>query len=119
MSLEEPTVERTPYADVTRIVVATPQRRVEVAVPAEIPIVDLLSTLVRLGGDDLPDAGLGHGGWSLQSLGEGPLDLGKSLQDQNVRDGGCLFLRPRTQTLPAWTFDDVADAIATVVRDQT
>jgi len=46
----------------TRLVVHAPGRRLDVAFPANVPVVSVLPGLLRRAGDDLADGGLGHDG---------------------------------------------------------
>ncbi|WP_165521920.1 type VII secretion integral membrane protein EccD [Micromonospora zingiberis] len=96
-----------------------PERRLEVAVPAEVPIADLFPALLRHLGDNVADAGLAHGGWVLQRLGAPPLDEDSSVAALGLRDGETLHLRPRSEQIPPVHFDDLADGIATGVRSRS
>ncbi len=66
--------------DVCRLVLVGPASSVEVAVPAHVPLADLMPTLLGHLSPELADRGHAHGGWVLQRLGEPPLaeDLGTS-----------------------------------------
>jgi type VII secretion integral membrane protein EccD len=105
--------------DLCRVTIIAPNGRVDVALPVDVPVADLLPTLLRHAGADLADRGVVHGGWSLQRLGETTLDSGKSVTALNIRDGELLYLRPRQAQLPELAFDDVVDAIATASRDRS
>jgi len=59
--------------DLCRLNICGPARRVELAVPAHVPLIDLLPAMIGHLGQNLADAGLEHGGWVLQKLGEPPL----------------------------------------------
>ncbi|MEU9382671.1 type VII secretion integral membrane protein EccD [Streptomyces sp. NPDC048279] len=103
-------------AGLCRLTVRTPIKNIDLAVPADIPVADLLPALLTYGGDDLAEAGLEHGGWVLQRLGGEPLDEEASLDSQNLRDGETLFLRPRTEALPEVHLDDLVDGISTTMQ---
>jgi type VII secretion integral membrane protein EccD len=105
--------------DLCRVTIIAPNGRVDVALPVDVPVADLLPTLLRHAGADLADRGVVHGGWSLQRLGETPLDNGMSVTALNIRDGELLYLRPRQAQLPEMAFDDVVDAVATASRDRS
>ena len=75
--------------DLCRLTVCGPDTVVEVAVPAQAPLADLLPALVGYLGGDLADAGLEHGGWVLQRLGDAPLDEDRSVLAQ-VSDMGSV-----------------------------
>lgn len=102
-----------------RLTVITPKWRVDLAVPVDIPVSDLLATLVRSMGPELADDGAAHGGWVLQQLGKPPLDPSATLSSAQVRDGDVLHLRPGSSQLPELAFDDVLDAVATGVNERT
>jgi type VII secretion integral membrane protein EccD len=102
-----------------RVTIIAPDGRVDVALPVGVPLADLLPTLLRHAGENLPDRGIVHGGWSLQRLGETPLDAAKSPTALSIRDGELLYLRPRQAQLPELAFDDVVDAIATASKDRS
>ncbi|MFI7097555.1 type VII secretion integral membrane protein EccD [Streptomyces lydicus] len=98
------------------VVVAPGGRQAEVAVPAAVPLCDLLPPLLKHAGSDLADAGLEHGGWVLQRLGETPLDEDRTPASLGLRDGDVVNLRPRDEALPEMDFDDLVDGISTGIR---
>lgn len=102
-----------------RLTVITPKWRVDLAVPVDIPVSDLLATLVRSMGPELADDGAAHGGWVLQQLGKPPLEPSATLAAASVRDGDVLRLRPSSSQLPELAFDDVLDAVAAGVNERT
>ncbi|MEV4759980.1 type VII secretion integral membrane protein EccD [Micromonospora sp. NPDC049559] len=105
-------------AEMCRLVVHGPGRRLEVAVPADVPIADLLPAILHHFGDNFADAGLAHGGWVLQRLGAPPLDEDSSVASLGLHDGDSVHLRPRADQIPPVHFDDLADGIATGVGDR-
>lgn len=109
----------TPSAQLCHLVVAGPDRRVELAVPTNVPIADLLPTLLGHLGPHLADAGLDHEGWILQRLGDPPLDEDLDVDALNLRDGETVYLRPRSDQIPPADFDDLIDGIATGMRDRS
>ncbi|MGW0751102.1 type VII secretion integral membrane protein EccD, partial [Streptomyces sp. NPDC002587] len=106
----------TSAAGLCRLTVRTPERVVDLAVPAAVPIADLLPTLVGYGGEGLEESGLDHGGWVLQRLGGEPLDEEGTAQSLELRDGDVLYLRPRADQLPEVHFDDLVDGVTTSMR---
>lgn len=74
-----------------RITVVGERRRVDVAVPAQAPIVDYASRLADLCGQDETDAM--PPAWSLATAAGPPLDPGVSLESSGVLDGETLYLR--------------------------
>ena len=105
--------------DLCRVTIVAPRRRIDLSLPAEIPLVQLLPTLLRVSGDDLADRGLGHSGWMLQKLDGPPLDTGLTLVQLGVRDGEALYFRPRMSLIPDMAFDDVADVVATGKKERS
>ncbi|MGW9401513.1 type VII secretion integral membrane protein EccD [Streptomyces sp. NPDC055642] len=99
-------------ASLCRVTVRAPARTVDLAVPSDVPVADLLPTVIGYGGDDLEETGLEHGGWVLQRLGGPPLDPESTLDSLGLRDGEELCLRPRTEALPEVHIDDLVDGIA-------
>lgn len=105
-------------AELCRLTVRAPARSIDLAVPADVPVSDLLPAVLGYAGDDLEEAGIDHGGWVLQRLGGEPLDEERTLDSYGLRDGDTLYLRPRTEALPEVHLDDLVDGIATTMRDQ-
>jgi type VII secretion integral membrane protein EccD len=97
--------------ETTRLTVAGPVRRVDLTVPATVPIAELLPVLLRRVVDntarDQP--------WVLQRLGEEPLDPDSTAEEAELRHGEVLHLRPADRALPPVQFDDVAVGMASVI----
>ncbi|MGH3663666.1 MAG: type VII secretion integral membrane protein EccD [Micromonosporaceae bacterium] len=106
-------------AQMCRLVVCGPDRRIEVAVPAHILVADLLPALLHHLGADLADTGMLHGGWVLQRLGESPFDEDSTVASLGLRDGDTVHLRPRSDQIPPLDFDDLIDGVATGLADRT
>lgn len=104
-------------ADLCRVTLAAPRVRLDVALPATVPLAGLLPALLGLLGEDAVEEGAAQGGWLLQRVGESPLDLERNLTALGIRDGEVLYVRPRQDALPAVAFDDPVDAIGTALRD--
>ncbi|MFI5689324.1 type VII secretion integral membrane protein EccD [Streptomyces sp. NPDC051636] len=102
-------------ANLCRLTVRAPARTIDLAVPADVPVADLLPTVISYGGDNLEESGLEHGGWVLQRVGEPPLDAERTLDSLGLRDGEALCLRPRTEALPEVHLDDLVDGISTTL----
>ncbi|MFE4654274.1 type VII secretion integral membrane protein EccD [Streptomyces sp. NPDC056707] len=98
-----------------RLTIRMPDRTMDIAVPADIPVADLLPAVLRFAGSDTEEAGVEHGGWALQRLGGAPLEDEASLDSADLHDGETLYLRPREQALPEAHFDDLVDGIATTM----
>lgn len=101
----------------SRVTVLAPGVRVDVALPSDVAIADLMPNLFDLTGVAAGDGGAGHGGWGLSRIGEPELDASRSLAGLGVTDGVLLHLRPRTERPPAPIFDDVVDAIAATTAE--
>ena len=86
----------------------------DLALPGDANLADLLPTLLRHAGEDPDGEGYLSGGWVLQRAGEAPLDAGRRLTALGVRDGDILHLRHRDSALPELAVDDVAEAVAGV-----
>lgn len=98
--------------DLARITVAAPHRRIDVALPAHVPLADLLPVVLRHAGESLADDGEGHGGWELRRSDGVALVASRALAAQEILDGEVLHLVPHSTQWPEPDFDDVADAIA-------
>jgi type VII secretion integral membrane protein EccD len=105
--------------DLCRLTVCGPARSVELAVPIHVPLIDLLPALVGHLGDGLADAGLEHGGWVLQRLGDPPLREDQSVAALGLHDGDVVHLRPRAEQLPPLDFDDLVDGVATGISGRS
>lgn len=103
-------------AGLCRLAFRAPDTAFELAVPADVPLADLLPTVVGYAGGDLDEKGLEHAGWLLQRLGEPPLDQESTPDALGLRDGETLYLRPRRDALPEVHFDDVVDGLAGALR---
>lgn len=105
--------------ELCRVTIVAPRRRIDVSLPADVPLAHMLPTLLRAAGEDMADAGLAHSGWVLQRLDDSPFDPAQTLSALGVRDGEILYFRPRMAQLPEMSFDDVADVIATGIRERS
>ncbi|GGR86132.1 type VII secretion integral membrane protein EccD [Streptomyces humidus] len=107
-----------PVSALCHLTVRAPGRILDLAVPSDVPVADLLPALLRYSGEELEENGLDHGGWVLQRLGEGPLDDEGTLESLGLKDGEVLHLRPHADALPEVRLDDLVDAIADVMNDR-
>ncbi|RII08020.1 hypothetical protein DSC45_34035 [Streptomyces sp. YIM 130001] len=101
-----------------RITVVTPDRRVDLALPDDLPLTDIRPDILRLTGPhSAEDALAGH---HLVLRDGTVLDTTESLAAQRVTDGEVLLLRPFADSLPPPVHDDVSEAVAAAVaRDHT
>jgi type VII secretion integral membrane protein EccD len=101
-----------------RVVVIAPSTRVDLALPADVPIIDLLPMLLQYAGEMHDDGGGQHGGWKLVRVGHGELDGGRTLRSLDVADGEVLRLVAREEREIVPVFDDIVDAIAAARSDR-
>jgi len=78
----------------TRVTIASPQRRVDVVLPDTVALAELMPQLVQRAGEGLADTGQRHGGWLLHRADGTPLAPTASLADATVPDGTVLHLVP-------------------------
>ncbi|MFB9836648.1 EsaB/YukD family protein [Actinoallomurus acaciae] len=102
-------VDLTEDGDLCRVTVEGPQRRVDMALPVDVPFADLLPVILSYSGRDLAEAGLEHDGWILQRLDETAIDAGMTPAQVSLTHGDVLYLRPATRQLPEFSVGD-ADA---------
>jgi type VII secretion integral membrane protein EccD len=112
----ESTPELHTDVELCRLTVVAPRTRMDLALPVDATLADVLPTLLRHAGEDPNDPAFLRGGWSLQRLGEPPLDTARRLSAAGVRDGDLLYLRHRDAAIPELAFDDVADAMTAATR---
>ncbi len=101
-----------------RITVVTPRARVDVALPVQSTLAELVPQLVRLSGAE-GQASPDNPGWVLSRLGDSPFPPGLTVATIGLRDGDVLHLSPRERQVVPLLFDDVVDAIASVAGTRT
>ncbi|TDD41034.1 type VII secretion integral membrane protein EccD [Saccharopolyspora elongata] len=106
-------------AGLCRLSIRAPDRNFDLAVPTDVPLIDLLPTIVSYAGSQVEEAGLEHGGWVLQGVGGEPLDEESTPEALGLLDGQVLYLRSRQETMPAVHFDDLVDGIATGMQERS
>ncbi|WP_433536071.1 type VII secretion integral membrane protein EccD [Micromonospora sp. CA-249363] len=99
-----------------RVTISAPQRRVDVALPEQVPLAELLPDVLRHAGEGLADDGERHGGWVLRRTDGALLATAQALLPQGVRDGEVLHLVPARAHWPELEYDDVVEAIAEGTR---
>jgi type VII secretion integral membrane protein EccD len=102
----------TPTTVFSRVTVVAPQTRIDVALPADVAVADLLPMLLEMARERSADGGSRHGGWCLAKLGEPAMEPSRTLAALGITDGDMLQLRRRVESPPPPLFDDVVDAIA-------
>lgn len=96
-----------------RVTVAAPTRRIDVALPEQSSVAEIVPGLLRYAGEHLADDGVAAGGWILRRTDGSKLELGHTLASHRIRDGEVLHLVPSATEWPELEYDDVVDAIAT------
>ncbi|UMP06952.1 type VII secretion integral membrane protein EccD [Amycolatopsis sp. EV170708-02-1] len=112
--MEEQTQHRTTTSVRLRFVLG--KRATDVALPAEVTLVELLPAILPQFGAEQVEQGADHEGWVVQRLGEAPLDEDRTLAELNLLDGETVHLRPRVDQLAAIDFDDLVDGVGEQVR---
>ncbi|MEV6636913.1 type VII secretion integral membrane protein EccD [Actinoplanes sp. NPDC051470] len=92
-------------------------KAVDVALPGEAPLVDLLPAVLTQLDREAGDHGAEHDGWVVQRPGEKPLDEERSAVELNLLDGEALHFRPRAEQLPPIDFDDLVDGVGEQARN--
>lgn len=101
----------------SRVTVVAPRTRIDVALPSDVAVADLLPVLLGMARESSPDGGARHGGWCLARIGQAPLESTRTLTGLGVLDGELLQLRKRSESPPPPLFDDVIDAVALSTPD--
>ncbi|MGF1662238.1 MAG: EsaB/YukD family protein, partial [Kineosporiaceae bacterium] len=108
--------EATSVAHPRRVTVVTPATRVDLALPLQATIAEVVTQVVALVGLDDKDPEGAAGGWLLSRLGDSPFAAGRSVVATDIADGDVLYLSRRSDRLPPALFDDVIDAVAEATR---
>jgi type VII secretion integral membrane protein EccD len=102
--------------DLCRVAIVAGKRSAELALPAHLPLIDLLPTLVTLVDESIAVESTARG-VILQRLGEAPLDEERTPATLGLRDGDVLYLRSRDAAMPPLKFDDLIDGVAVRIRE--
>ena len=105
-------------ADLTRVTVISPTRRIDLALPGENTLGEIMPNILRFSGYEGGTASDVVHTWVLQRFGEDPLDPTRQVTDLNIRDGETLHLRQLDAAMPDAAFDDVVDAVASSTATQ-
>ncbi|MGH3964361.1 MAG: type VII secretion integral membrane protein EccD [Pseudonocardiaceae bacterium] len=92
--------------------VVAPHTRIDLALPSDVAVANLLPMVLEMAGESAADGGSRHGGWCLAKLGGEAIDPDRPLGSLGVVDGDLLQLRRRCDSPPPPLFDDVVEAIA-------
>jgi type VII secretion integral membrane protein EccD len=101
-------------ADLCRVTVIGPRKRVDLAIPAHVPFAELFPGIALHAGLDRAAVAEAPQGWALQRLGQPPFEPPSTPAQAGVADGELLYLRPWLSSLPPAVSDDIADEIAGV-----
>jgi type VII secretion integral membrane protein EccD len=112
--MEEQTKHRTTTSARLRFVLG--KKATDVALPADVPLVDVLPVILPQFGADWVEQGADHEGWVVQRVGQEPLDEDRTAAQLNLVDGETVYLRPRADQLAAIDFDDLVDGVGEQVR---
>ncbi|MDR7302507.1 type VII secretion integral membrane protein EccD [Haloactinomyces albus] len=96
----------------SRVTVVAPKTRIDLALPADVSVADLLPMLLDMAHEASPDGGARHGGWCLAKLADAELDPSQTLASLGIVDGDMLQLRRKSDDPPPPLYDDVVDALA-------
>lgn len=99
-----------------RVTVVGPHRRIDLSLPAQSPIAELVPQLVRMAGIAAYPAA--PAGWVLSRLGSSPLEGAATVAAAGICDGEVLYLNPAATAPAPMLFDDVVDAIARAVEER-
>ena len=108
----------TKSATLSRVTIVSPRTRIDLALPSDVPLSDLLPTILHQAGEYYIDEAGDNGGWILARLGDAPLDTGHSCSQLGINDGEMLYLNPADAAKPEIVFDDVIDAVATATEQR-
>ncbi|MFF4660212.1 type VII secretion integral membrane protein EccD [Streptomyces sp. NPDC001381] len=101
-----------------RVTIVAPDSRIDVALPDDIPVVDLYPEILRLS-RQTPAEGAPVGYHLVRRDGT-VLDGSRSFTAQHILDGELLTLRPFAESLPPAVHDDVSEVVAAAVtRERT
>ncbi|TCO54767.1 type VII secretion integral membrane protein EccD [Actinocrispum wychmicini] len=96
-----------------RVTVATPHRRIDMALPEHAAVAEILPGLLARAGEGMADQGAAGDGWLLRRADGTAFELDRTLAAHRVRDGEILHLTSRRLDWPELEYDDLVDAIAT------
>ncbi|PRX23597.1 type VII secretion integral membrane protein EccD [Actinoplanes italicus] len=96
--------------------IAAPTRRLDLALPDNMLVAELLPHLLRHAEGALGEPAERYGGWVLRRATGTTLEPGKNLASQGVRDGELLHLDPAREDWPELAYDDVVEVIASGSR---
>jgi type VII secretion integral membrane protein EccD len=102
-----------PTSGLARLTIRAPRRSLDLAIPHQVPLAELLPEVLRRAGEA---GGPLAGGWVLRRADGAWLHGELALAHQGVRDGDILYLVPRQLTWPEPAYDDIVEEIAAQAR---
>lgn len=114
---EERTQHRTLESGRLRFVLG--ERSTDVALPAHVPLADLLPAVLSQFGAECIEQGADHEGWVAQRIGEPALDEDRTLAELGLLDGETVHLRPRADELAPIDYDDLVDGVGEQVQNHS
>ena len=99
-----------------RVTIAAPTRRMDLALPDNMLVAELLPHLLRHADGALGETSERNGGWVLRRATGAALEPQRNLAAQGVRDGELLHLKPAREDWPELAYDDVVEVIASGSR---
>lgn len=108
---------RYPSPGLCRVALHSDAARVDLSLPAGVPIAELLPPIVDLlaARGEAPRMVAGAP-YRLSRLGAGALDSAKTLAQQDIRDGAVLLLSRTIDEVPDPRFDDPAEQVSATIR---
>lgn len=96
-----------------RLTIASSGRRIDLALPENVPLAELIPTLLHHLGESMRDGPDSDAtGWNIRRANGAILAYDRSLSAQQVRDGEVLHLSPRDKDWPEPEYDDLVMAVA-------
>ncbi|GAA2887326.1 hypothetical protein GCM10010472_52050 [Pseudonocardia halophobica] len=99
-----------------RVTVLAPACRLDVALPADLAVAELVPMVRELLGDPVPAAGRAPVPWRLDGAAGAPLPPGATLAQLGVHDGELLRIGPALAPPPPPQYDDLPEALAAAVE---
>jgi type VII secretion integral membrane protein EccD len=100
-----------------RVSVVSEDRRLDIGVPASVPLIEVIPGFARNLG--VLDPSLVHGGYAVQRADGSALDPSLSAMAQGVRDGDVLTLARGVLLVEPRVYDDVTEAVLDATAEQS
>lgn len=105
-------------AEQCRVTVRLGSSKLDVSLPGDVPLAEMLPTLLRYAGGTSAIHTPIAGGWTLSRLGGEILDTSRTPTQAQLLDGETIYLAPRSAVPPRYAHDDVADAVAVAAAER-